>query len=74
MYCILTLCCIGIAFSDDMLKAELFELIRMHTSNQPKQCVCDEWAKEMGHEVLRLPPYHCELNPIELIWGIMKVS
>ena len=23
-------------------------------------------AKEYGHEILRLPPYHCELNPIEL--------
>ena len=25
-------------------------------------------AKEYGHEILRLPPYHCELNPIELDW------
>lgn len=25
-----------------------------------------------GHEVLRLPPYHCIFNPIELIWGIVK--
>lgn len=23
-------------------------------------------------EVLRLPPYHCELNPIELIWSQVK--
>lgn len=22
--------------------------------------------------VLRLPPYHCELNPIELIWAQVK--
>lgn len=22
--------------------------------------------------VLRLPPYHCELNPIELIWAQLK--
>ena len=28
--------------------------------------------KRKGHEVLRLPPYHCELNPIELIWGDLK--
>lgn len=25
-----------------------------------------------GHEVLRLPPYHCIFNPIEMIWGITK--
>ena len=24
------------------------------------------------HEVLRLPPYHCEFNPIELIWAKIK--
>ena len=25
-----------------------------------------------GHEILRLPPYHCELNPIELAWAAEK--
>ena len=29
-------------------------------------------AKEYGHEILRLPPYHCELNPIELAWAVEK--
>lgn len=29
-------------------------------------------AKEKGVTVLRLPPYHCELNPIELIWAQVK--
>ena len=29
-------------------------------------------AKEYGHEILRLPPYHCELNPIELAWAAEK--
>ena len=28
----------------------------------------DKLAKTAGHEVLHLPPYHCELNPIELAW------
>ena len=31
-----------------------------------------EMALKYGHEVLRLPPYHCQYNPIELIWGIAK--
>ncbi|KAJ4430692.1 hypothetical protein ANN_19283 [Periplaneta americana] len=28
----------------------------------------------MGHgfTVLRLPPYHCDLNPIELVWNLVK--
>ena len=26
----------------------------------------------MGHRVIRLPPYHCELNPLELIWAQVK--
>jgi len=25
-----------------------------------------------GHTVIRLPPYHPDLNPIEQIWGIVK--
>ena len=29
-------------------------------------------AENNGHEVLRLPPYHCNLNPIELIWASLK--
>lgn len=29
-------------------------------------------AKDAGHTVLRLPPYHCELNPIELAWAMKK--
>ena len=29
-------------------------------------------AKEYGQEIFRLPPYHCELNPIELAWAAEK--
>jgi transposase len=29
-------------------------------------------AKKEGHTVIRLPPYHCELNPIELVWSQVK--
>ena len=32
----------------------------------------DEMAKKQGHEILRTPPYHPELQPIELCWGIVK--
>ena len=38
-----------------------------------KKFKVDEMAKEAGHEVIRLPPYHCNLSPIELLWAFMKV-
>jgi len=34
--------------------------------------VIDELVKANNHTVLRLPPYHCELNPIELAWSSVK--
>lgn len=32
----------------------------------------DQMALEHGHEVVRLPPYHCQYNPIELVWAQVK--
>lgn len=32
----------------------------------------DEEAYKAGHEVVRLPTYHCQYNPIELIWAQIK--
>ena len=29
-------------------------------------------AEKRGITILRLPPYHCELNPIELVWAQVK--
>ncbi|XP_060846494.1 uncharacterized protein LOC132926185 [Rhopalosiphum padi] len=37
-----------------------------------KKYELDDIAIEMGHEVIRLPPYHCKYNPIELIWAQVK--
>ena len=28
--------------------------------------------EQAGHVVLRLPPYHCKLNPTELAWAAEK--
>ena len=50
------------------MKQELLTLIRL---SKPK-FVRDELAKTAGNEVVRLPPYHCELNPIELCWSQVK--
>ena len=32
----------------------------------------DEIARLHGHEVIRTPPYHPELQPIETCWGVVK--
>lgn len=55
---------------DDCLKAELVEILT-RVSPQPTY-VLDEIANEWGHEVVRTPPYHPELQPIETCWGIVK--
>lgn len=61
----------GIAYEEPMLKTQLLEIARLRKIEYVKYAV-DETAKDYGVKVLRLPPYHCELNPIELIWAQVK--
>lgn len=56
--------------SSDCLKAELIELLDKHAP-EPTYLI-DELAQQHGHEVIRTPPYHPELQPIEICWGIVK--
>ncbi|XP_031352063.1 uncharacterized protein LOC116177270 [Photinus pyralis] len=60
----------SIPYEEDMVRAELLQLVK-RAAVTPKYVV-DEIAKEHNRTVLRLPPYHCELNPIELIWPQIK--
>ena len=60
----------GINFDPLALKPDLYKLIKIH--RPPKEYIADKIIQQWGHSVLRLPPYHCELNPIEMIWGITK--
>lgn len=39
-----------------------------------KKYKIDEIIENAGHAVLRLPPYHTELNPIENIWTLTRNS
>ena len=52
----------GIAYPPGALKAELLQIVRAH--KPPKQYVLDQFMEANGHSVLRLPPYHSDLNPI----------
>lgn len=60
----------GVSTTNDMRKAELLGLVKQ--LNHTKTYYVDELLKKHGHTVLRLPPYHCDLNPIELIWSLAK--
>jgi hypothetical protein len=47
-------------------------LIWPETKKTPVVYKTDKIANLHGHEVLRTPVRHCELNPIELIWVHVK--
>lgn len=61
----------GIATDFTMLKKELLKIAKEERKKYDKYLV-DEMAKQHNRTLLRLPPYHCELNPIELIWSQVK--
>ena len=53
-----------------MLKSELYHLIKLYKPEP--QYVVDDMALQHEIIVVHLPPYHCALNPIELIWSLVK--
>ena len=61
----------NITFNDKSTKPELYEIIKRHKPHHLAYVLDVEMAK-YGHSVLRLPPYHPELNPIEKIWALVK--
>ena len=60
----------GIKYDSNATNANLLHVVAM---NKPEtKFITDTIAPEYGHVVQRLPPFHCELNPIELTWGQEK--
>jgi len=57
-------------WTDDMLKAELFALCKEFAPTP--QFKLDQIVKDYGHTILRTPPYHPELQPIETCWAVVK--
>ena len=55
---------------DDCLKVELVEMLKK-IAPEPSYKI-DVIACKQGHEVIRTPPYHPELQPIEICWGVLK--
>ena len=61
-----------IEYDPSFTKPELIKLCRSHKEKQ--KYITDEVGNVHGHKICRLPPYHCELNPIELIWAKIKTE
>lgn len=62
----------NIPFEESMKEIELYDLILKNKERFIKYAI-DELIRSQGFEILRLPPHHPELNPIEnIIRGILK--
>jgi len=59
-----------IPWTKDMLKSELFDLCSRFAVKP--EFLIDRIARKEGHSILRTPPYHPELQPIETCWAIVK--
>ena len=63
-----------IRYAKDALRPTLWKLAKEKRENYPAYRL-ERIAYKYGHEIVRLHChhyYHCQLNPIELIWGIEK--
>ncbi|OQR85907.1 hypothetical protein ACHHYP_20527 [Achlya hypogyna] len=61
---------LGIAFSTDDFKDILWQKLETHVTAVKLIVVAMAAAK--GHEVLYTPPSHSRLQPIEIVWAIIK--
>jgi transposase len=61
-----------VQFEANYAKNQLWEVITPFGRNCQKQYLVDKILNDHGHEILRLPPYHCQYNPFELAWGLSK--
>ena len=59
-----------IPWTQDMLKSELFDLCSRFAAKP--EFLIDRIAHKAGHSILRTPPYHPELQPIEICWAVVK--
>lgn len=61
----------GEVIDNTMIIPELLEVVKRLKPLYNKY-VIDELVLQHNKTVLRLPPYHCELNPIEMAWSVVK--
>jgi len=61
----------GEQFNKPMNKIRLMDIVK-RIKPRFNTYVVDEYVKSKNMTVLRTPPYHCEINPIELAWSSVK--
>ncbi|KAE9522521.1 hypothetical protein AGLY_017086 [Aphis glycines] len=61
----------GCDVDTSLVKHMLLEKVREIRHHHDKYII-DEEALKSNKIVLRLPPYHCELNAIEMAWSVVK--
>ena len=61
----------NIDFNEKAMKDEIWTLVKQKRSLN-KIHYLDEYVKPFGHKILRLPPYHCQYNAIEMVWSQCK--
>lgn len=59
--------------TSQMLAADMRVVLANHDDFQSKKTVVENFMEKEGLKVLFLPQFHCELNPIERVWGQAKV-
>ncbi|CAO4372560.1 unnamed protein product [Caenorhabditis nigoni] len=64
---------INVVANKDELLEEVNNFIETRGGRKAFQrYVVDELAMSLGVQIVRLPPYHCQFSPIELIWNQLK--
>ena len=53
-----------------MSKMQLLQFVK--SLETPPEFASYTIAREHGHTIMKTPPYHCELQPIEKVWGWSK--
>ena len=61
-----------ITFDLKLTQKQLWALVEPTIVNAPIKYEIDTLLAQKGIDVLRLPPYHCQYNPIELAWAHCK--
>jgi transposase len=62
----------GISYPENATRDELWRFYVKPAKDSSQSFKIDILAAQSGHNILHLPPYHCDLNPIELVWSYVK--
>lgn len=57
-------------YGEDLLKPELYQRCKQLCPPPPRRL--DRIAEAAGHTIIRTPPYHPEVQPMETVWAVIK--